>query len=181
MDLWTSESSWALLEELSGVHPAGVSDRTLDRVRGLIAVTSAETIVRVVAPRTAVTHLCTRSAGGSLASIRSEIAELRDELVLTAGSADEALDTDLAPDRFRLDGYLRESVDFAGFVRDHGLTESGDGAITIWSKPSGFSWDAAEIAPVGVIAADLSASIATRERSAGLAALERLRAGYLAR
>lgn len=164
---WSSASSWALLGELSGQRAEGMSQSTRDRIKRRIRTSSADEIARKVATRTTA-H---RYAADSLS-------RTREDLVLTGSSASEQIDRTLTAEARRVEGYLRNGT-LEDFVRRHLLTHDNDGDVTIYdSSPEGFS---ERYAPDAVVAADLARSVSTRERSAGLAALEDMRQAWLAR
>jgi len=180
MSIWNPAVSWTALELLSGPGVTTATAELVERARAKLASSTVEEIAAGVVTRTAVINLEVPSGRpvdgrSDLTAIKAELAALRSELVLTAGSADSQLETDLAHNFYAVDGYLPDNVDYSDFVEKHGLINSGDGArVRIWAKPEGFSWGAAGYAPAGVIAADLMAGWSTREVSAGRAALQRM-------
>lgn len=107
------------------------------------------------------------------------ISSVARELVLTGRSAANAIDSDLAPQHRIVEGYLRRGT-LDAFVRSHLLIAADDGDVTIYDHPEGIDIGR-EHAPAAVVAADLARSTITRERSAGLTALERLRQQWLAK
>ena len=165
---WSASSSWALLDELSGRSAEGLTQSTYDRMKRRIRMTSADEIARKVATRTNA-H---RYRADSLA--RTAI-----DLVLTGSSAAEAVDRTLTPDARRVEGYVAEGQ-LEGFVRSHLLTLDAEGDVTIYEAPQSQLLNG-RTASSAVIAADLARSVSTRERSAGLAALEEMRLAWLAR
>jgi hypothetical protein len=166
--VWSPTTSWALLEELSGLRATGIPARTLERVRERITACTPDEIVRGVAIR----------AGTLRFEPDGSIDDLREDLVLTGASADHMIDSDLAPQSDRIAGYLRDGIDYGDWVRDRLLIEDPEGAVTLWIRPGGEVWGEAEYAPAGVIAADLALSSSARERAAGLAAIARMQAAY---
>lgn len=164
---WSASSSWALLDELSGRAAEGLSQSTYDRMKRRIRTTSAEEIARKVATRTTV-H---RYAADSLALTATD-------LVLTGASAAEVIDRTLTSETRRVEGYVREGQ-LDEFVRRHLLTLDAEGDVTIYEAHE--SQMEGRHASKSVIAADLARSVSTRERSAGLAALEDMRQVWLAR
>lgn len=165
---WSAASSWALLGELSGQSSTGLSQSTLARIRRRISMSTAEEIARKVASRT-VAHRYTADS----------IAKTASELVLTGRSAADAIDTELTSQTQVVEGYLRDET-LESFVRRHLLSADNDGNVTIYER---LDWQDFEgrYAPDAVIAADLARSTSTRERSAGLAALEDMRQRWLAK
>lgn len=165
---WSALSSWALLAELSAEPQLVViSERTRARVRERIRQCSAEEIARRVSGRTKVARYDADdhfSAGS--------------DMVSTGGSAIDELDSDLAPEFSTIEGYVEVDV-MAEFVREHMLIPDKRGFIEIYENPGIFDSNRSH-APLAVIAADLARSTATRERTAGLRALEQMRQRWLA-
>lgn len=164
---WSASSSWALLDELSGREAEGLSQSTYDRMKRRIRTTSADEIARKVATRLT----ARRYAADSLARTTAD-------LVLTGTSAAEVIDRTLTSETRRVEGYVREGQ-LDEFVRRHLLTLDAEGDVTIYEAPE--SQLEGRHASEAVIAADLARSVSTRERSAGLAALEDMRQAWLAR
>ncbi len=100
------------------------------------------------------------------------------DLVLTGRSAAETIDGNLAPQRRALEGYLRQGT-LNDFALKHLLVPDARGDVTIYEHPDDVKFDD-RFAPVAVVAADLTRSLATRERSAGLRVLEDVRKQWLA-
>ena len=165
---WSVASSWALLSELSGQSSTGLSQSTLARIRRRIRTTTADEIARKVASRT-VAH---RYIADSMAKTASE-------LVLTGRSAADVIDTELTSQTQVVEGYLRDET-LDSFARRHLLSADNNGDVTIYERPESLNFDG-RYAPDAVIAADLARSTSTRERSAGLAALEEMRQRWLAK
>jgi hypothetical protein len=163
---WSAASSWALLGELSGQSPTGVSQSTLARIRRRIRTSTAEEIGRKVGSRTT-THRYTADS----------IAKTANELVLTGRSAADAIDTELTSQTQVVEGYLRDET-LESFVRRHLLSADNNGDVTIYEGLDSLDFEG-RYAPDAVIAADLARSTSTRERSAGLAALEGMRQRWL--
>ena len=165
---WSVASSWALLSELSGQSSTGLSQSTLARIRRRIRSSTADEIARKVASRT-VAH---RYIADSMAKTASE-------LVLTGRSAADVSDTELTSQTQVVEGYLRDET-LDSFARRHLLSADNNGDVTIYERPESLNFDG-RYAPDAVIAADLARSTSTRERSAGLAALEEMRQRWLAK
>lgn len=165
---WSAASSWALLDELSGHSSTGLSQSTLARIRRRIRTSTAEDIARRVATRTTA-H---RYAADSLA-------RTADDLVLTGASAAEMIDRNLTTDKRKVEGYLCNGT-LEDFVRHHLLTIDNEGDVTIYDSLKRDEFKGRH-ASQSVIAADLARSLNTRERSAGLAALDDMRHAWLAR
>ena len=166
---WSAASSWALLGELSGQSSAGLSQSTLARIRRRIRTSTAEEIARKVASRT-IAH---RYTADSLAKTASE-------LVLTGRSAADAIATELTSHTQVVEGYLRNKETLDSFARRHLLSPDNNGDVTIYERHDSLNFEG-RYAPDAVIAADLVRSTSTRERSAGLVALEEMRQRWLAK
>jgi hypothetical protein len=165
---WSASSSWAVLDELSGRAAVGLSQSTYDRMKRRIRTTSPDEIARKVATRTK----ARRFAADSLARTATD-------LVLTGACASEVIDHALTSETRRVEGYVREGQ-LDEFVRTHLLTLDAEGDVTIYEAPESQLLEGRH-ASKAVIAADLARSVSTRERSAGLAALEDMRQAWLAR
>ena len=165
---WSAASSWALLGELSGQSSTGLSQSTLARIRRRIRTSTAEEIARKVASRT-VGHRYTADS----------IAKTASDLVLTGRSAADTIDTQLTSQTQVVEGYLRDGT-LESFVRRHLLSADNNGDVTIYERLDSLDFEG-RYAPDAVIAADLVRSASTRERSAGLAALEEMRQRWLAK
>jgi hypothetical protein len=165
---WSASSSWALLDELSGREAEGLSQSTYDRMKRRIRTTSADEIARKVATRLT----ARRYAADSLARTAAD-------LVLTGTSAAEVIDRTLTSEARRVEGYVREGT-LDEFARRHLLTLDAEGDVTIYEAPESQVLDSRH-ASEAAIAADLARSVSTRERSAGLSALDDMRQAWLAR
>lgn len=165
---WSAASSWALLGELSGQSSTGLSQSTLARIRRRIRTSSADEIARKVASRT-VAHRY----------IADSMAKTAGDLVLTGRSATDVINTELTRQTQVVEGYLRNET-LESFVRRHLLSADDSGEVTIYEDHDSSNFDG-RYAPDAVIAADLARSISTRERSAGLVALETMRQRWLAK
>ncbi|MCU1550658.1 MAG: hypothetical protein JWR36_1218 [Glaciihabitans sp.] len=164
---WSAASSWALLAELSGKSTTALSQSTIARIRRRIRTSSAEEIARKVATRTKV-HRYTADSFERTAS----------ELVLTGKSAAHRIDSDLTRQTQAVEGYVPEG-DLEEFVRRHLLFADENGDVAIYERSGELNVDG-DYAAHAVIAADLARSTATRERAAGIAALEKTRQQWLA-
>ena len=165
---WSAASSWALLGELSGRSSTGLSRSTLARIRRRIRTSTADEIARKVASRT----IARRYTADSIAKTVSE-------LVLTGRSAADAIDTELTSQTQIVEGYVRDGT-LDSFARRHLLSADNNGDVTIYERHDSLNFTG-RYAPDAVIAADLARSTSTRERSAGIAALEEMRQGWLAK
>jgi hypothetical protein len=164
---WSAASSWALLDELSGKSASGLSESTLARIRRRIRTSSAEEIARKAAARTNAHRYTADSLERTTA-----------ELILTGKSAAHRIDPDLTNQTRSVEGYLREG-ELETFVRRHLLSADENGDVTIYERSGELNVDE-NYAPDAVIAADLARSTATRERAAGIAALEKMKQQWLA-
>lgn len=164
---WSASSSWALLGELSGRATEGLSQSTQARIRRRIRDSSVDEIASKVATRTRV-H---RYSADSLTRTAAD-------LTLTGASAADLVDRTLTPETRRVEGYVRAG-DLDDFVRRHLLTLDAEGDVTIYEAPE--SEVLGRHASNATIAADLARSVSTRERSAGLVALEDMRQAWLAK
>jgi hypothetical protein len=164
---WSASSSWALLGELSGRSTDGLSQSTHARIKRRIRESSVDEIARKVATRTRVHRYSADSLTRTAAA-----------LTLTGASAAELVDKALTPQTRMVEGYVREG-ELADFVRRHLLTLDAEGDVTIYEAPE--SDISGRHASNATIAADLARSVSTRERSAGLSALEDMRQAWLAR
>jgi hypothetical protein len=164
---WSASSSWALLGELSGRPTEGLSQSTRARIRRRIRDSSVDEIARKVATRTHVHRYTADSLSRTAA-----------DLTLTGASAADVVDRTLTSETRTVEGYVREG-DLDDFVRRHLLTLDAEGDVTIYEAPE--SEALGRHASNATIAADLARSVSTRERSAGLVALEGMRQAWLAR
>jgi len=165
---WSSASSWALLGELSGHTAEGMSQSTRDRIKRRIRTSSVDEIARKVATRVKAHRY-----------VADSLSKTAVDLVLTGSSAAERIDRNLTSESRKVEGYVREG-DLDAFAKRHLLTVDNDGDVTIYEAPTSELLDA-RFASHAVIAADLARSTSTRERSAGLTALEDMRQAWLAR
>jgi hypothetical protein len=164
---WSAASSWALLGELSGKSAAGLSESTLARIRRRVRTSNAEEIARKVAARTTAHRYAADS-----------IERTATDLVLTGKSAANRIDSELTNQTRTVEGYVREG-ELQTFVRRHLLSADENGDVTIYERSGELNVDE-NYASDAVIAADLARSTATRERAAGIAALEKMRLQWLA-
>lgn len=166
---WSPEASWALLGELSSQLIVEVPLRTWARVRVRIRTYAAEDIARNVATRNRA-HRFSADSWKATAS----------GLVLTGRSATEAINSNLSGRSRVVEGYLRDGVELGDFVHRHLLIPDHNGDVIIHSRPANVRFDGRH-APAAVIAADLARSTNTRERSAGIIAIEGMRQQWIAR
>ena len=168
---WSEGVAWAALALLSGERVGWISPAQTTRLGHRLRRSSAEEVA-FLARRRAVVH----RMQGWLDGARSQ--ELTGHLVVTAASAlgqgDIGSRFGLAPHRRDIDGYgLAE--DFDGVVANCGLVaeEGSGGNVTVRAVtvPDAF---ATGRTPVAAVAVDLTDSLDTRERSAGLRVLQEL-------
>lgn len=160
-------SAWGLLWELSGLHADWLTQSTRARVRRRIRESSAAQIARAVAKRTTARRFTAANVGRAQAG-----------LIATGRAAAETLGTDLIDDRRRVAGYVREGSADDYAMRQFMLADrAGQDVLYENTLPIECHGD---VMPKAVVAADLATSIDTRERSAGLAVIERLRQAWLA-
>lgn len=162
-----SATAWGLLWELSGLDAEWLSASTRARVRRRIRESDAAAIAAAASKR-ARAHRFT-AANAERASA---------ELIRTGRAAVSVLDTDLLEDGRQVAGYVRSGA-VEDYAKSHFMVPTGVGRDVIYenSLPIGCE---AETMPAAVVAADLATSTDTRERSAGLQALEEMRKRWLA-
>ena len=165
---WSAASSWAPLGELSGKSTNALSQSTIARIRRRIRTSSAEEIARKAAARTNAHRYTADSLERTTA-----------ELVLTGKSAAHRIDSELTNQTRAVEGYVREG-ELQTFVRRNLLSADENGDVTIYERSGEFNVDG-NYASDAVIAADLARSTTTRERTAGIAALEKMRQQWLAK
>jgi hypothetical protein len=161
-------TSWGLLWELSGLDANWLSASTRARVRRRIRDADAVAIASAVSRR-APAHRFT-AANAERASVG---------LTRTGRAASSVLDTDLIEDRRLVAGYVREGGTVADYARSHFMIPQSNGRDVLYENSLPIDYEA-ETMPAAVVAADLALSTDTRERSAGLEALESLRRQWLA-
>ena len=160
-------TAWGLLWELSGLDAKWLNTSTRSRVRQRIHAEDAASLAAAVSKRSRA-HRFT-AANAELASI---------DLIRTGRAAVSILDTDLIEDSRKVLGYVQTGT-VEDYARTHFMIPNrvGDDVILEITLPIEYS---AETMPASVVAADLAMSTDTRERSAGLRALEELRQRWLA-
>ncbi len=162
-----SSTAWGLLWVLSGLRADWLGASTRSRVGRRIRESGAEELARAVSARTSVRRYraanAQRAAGGLIATGRA-----------VAGR----LGTDLMDDTSWVAGYVRTGT-ADEYAAEHFMVADSSGQDLIYENtvPTAFDGDAM---PVAVVAADLAVSTDTRERSAGLRALDELRQAWLA-
>lgn len=102
----------------------------------------------------------------------ADTAKAQADLVPTGRVAADLIDSGLLPDTRRVEGYVPPGSTIAEYARTHFMYDDPSGHDTLYENtaPGGL----AEPLPA-VVAADLALSVDTRERSAGIHALEAMR------
>ena len=155
--------AWAALLILSGFDVEWLSYPQLRRLKLKLKTTSALDLLWQARNR-----LQTKRYRAS----ESFFKELRNELILT-GSSSSLFEFSLVEQKHVLEGYT--TVNFEILEKKYHLVEDTNGNAIIHSA-HGHVWffNKTETIPIAVAAADLAVSLDTREKQAGLAALERL-------
>ena len=162
-----ASTAWGLLWELSGEHAAWLSPSTRTRVRRRIRESSATELVNAVARRTTA-HYYTAA----------NVEHASKGLILTGRAAAEVLGSALIDDHRRVCGYVASgSVD--EYARSNFMVENPSGHDVLYENTLPVAYPRS-VMPSAVIAADLSTSTDTRERNAGLRAIESMRRQWLA-
>lgn len=161
------DTAWALLYELSGVRAGHLLPRaTYTRARARIRTMTAEGLAAAVAGRTR-THRF-RAANA---------AKAQDGLIATARPAANLIGSDLIEDTRRVAGYVPTGTTVEEWARSHFMVADTTGFDVLYENtaPEGYA------TPLpAVVAADLALSLDTRERSAGLRALDQAIADWRA-
>lgn len=160
-------TAWGLLWELSGLDANWLSASTRARVRRRIRESDVGLIAAAVSKRTRV-HRFT-AANAERASVG---------LIRTGRAAVSVLDTGLIEDSRQVAGYVPSGA-IDDYARSHFMIPAAAGHDVIFENTLPIDY-AGETMPPGVVAADLAMSTDTRERSAGLRALEEMRQRWLA-
>lgn len=101
------------------------------------------------------------------------------ELIATGRAAAGTLGTELISDRRRVSGYVRSGTPDE-YAASHFMVADINGQDVVYENTLPVRFERGEVMPSAVVAADLATSTDTRERSAGLRALEELRQAWLA-
>lgn len=160
-------TAWGLLWELSGLDADWLSASTRARVFRRIRDTDASALLAAVSKR-AKAHRFTAANAERAAT----------GLIRTGRAAVSVLDTDLIEDTRRVSGYVRVGA-VADYAREHFMVSQPNGRDVLYENSLPVAYEA-ETMPAAVVAADLAVSTDTRERSAGLRALEEMRRRWLA-
>lgn len=160
-------SAWGLLWELSGLDADWLTPSTRARVRHRIRQAGADQLVRAVGKRTVARRYTAANAERASAG-----------LIATGRAAAGRLGTDLIDDRRRVCGYVRDgSAD--DYAAVHFMVADIGGQDVVYENTLPIRFDG-DTMPPAVVAADLAVSTDTRERGAGLAAIDGLRRAWLA-
>lgn len=157
-----NDTAWAILYELSGIRAARLlPPATYARVRKRIRTMTAEDLAVAVSGRTSVHRY--RAANATKAQA---------DLVPTGRVASDIIASDLLPDFRRVAGYIPIGTTVVEYARTHFMHADPAGLDVLYENtaPGGLS----EALPA-VVAADLAISADTRERAAGVRALDALR------
>jgi hypothetical protein len=162
-------TAWGLLWELSDLRSTWLTESTRARVRKRIREWTVGEIATAVAVRTRMRRY--RAAN---------VDRVAADIIGSGRFATDAIDTDLLVDRRRVFGYVPRGADVDMFALDHFMSPDETGADVLLENtlPTDYT---GRVMPAGVIAADLALSTDTRERSAGLTALNELRETWLAK
>lgn len=161
------DTAWGVLWELSGLEANWLTERTRARVRRRIRESSAEHLATAVAKRTLAHRYTAANAERAGA-----------ELIATGRAAAGTLGTELISDRRRVSGYVRSGTP-AEYAAVHFMIPDINGQDVIYENTLPVRFEGGEVMPSAVVAADLATSTDTRERSAGLRAIDELRRGWL--
>lgn len=99
-------------------------------------------------------------------------------MIATGRAAASVLGTDLIDDRRRVSGYVRDGS-AEDYAAQHFMVAELTGQDVVYENTLPIRFDG-DVMPPAVVAADLALSTDTRERSAGLGAIEELRQAWLA-
>ena len=160
-------TAWGVLWELSGLDAEWLSASTRARVRRRIRDSDAAAIAAVVSKRTRAHRFTAANAERASAG-----------LIRTGRAAVSVLDTDLIQDSRQVAGYVRSGT-VGDYAKTHFMIPTATGNDVIFENTLPIDYTA-ETMPAAVVAVDLTASTDTRERSAGLQALEEMRQRWLA-
>lgn len=160
-------TAWGLLWELSGLDADWLSASTRARVRRRIRDSDASAIASAVSKRARSQRFTAANADRASADI-----------MRTGRAAVGVLDTDLIEDTRQVSGYVRAGA-VADYAKSHFMVPQSNGRDVLYENSLPIDYEA-ETMPAAVVAADLAVSTDTRERSAGLQALEKMRRKWLA-
>ncbi|WGD37220.1 hypothetical protein [Lysinibacter sp. HNR] len=160
-------TAWGLLWELSGLEADWLSPSTRARVFRRIREADISMIASVVSKRTRAHRYTAANTERAAAN-----------LIATGRTAAHLINSNLIEDRRHVCGYVRSGT-VENYARSHFMVAKENGSDVLYDNTLPINYDASAMPPA-VIAADLARSTDTRERSAGLQSLERLRQQWLA-
>lgn len=160
-----ASTAWGLLWELSGLRAEWLTESTRARVRRRIRESSADELAKLVSSRTVARRYTAANAERSARG-----------LIATGRAAADILGTDLLADRRFVTGYVRSGT-ADEYAAANLMVPDAAGRDVIYENTLPVSFDKA-VMPTAVVAADLATSLDTRERSAGLRALEEMRMSW---
>ena len=159
-------TAWGLLWELSGLDADWLSASTRARVRRRIRDSDADAIAVAISKRARAHRFTAANAERAAAG-----------LIRTGRAAVSVLDTDLIEDARQVAGYVRSGA-VEDYAKSHFMIPAVAGRDVIFENTLPVDY-ASDTMPAAVVAADLAMSTDTRERSAGLRALEEMRWRWL--
>ncbi|MDR1213311.1 MAG: hypothetical protein LBK54_04375 [Propionibacteriaceae bacterium] len=160
-------TAWGVLWTLSGLRADWLGETTRARVRRRLREWSADDLVRATAGRTVAHRYTAANAERAAAG-----------LIATGRAAADALGSGLINDRRRVSGYVRSGSPDE-YAESHFMVADVAGQDLVYENTLPVDFDG-DVMPDAVIAADLATSVDTRERSAGLQSIEKMRRVWLA-
>lgn len=160
-------TAWGVLWELSGLRPDWLGESTRARVRRRIRESTAEDLAKAVVKRTVAHRYTSANAERAAAG-----------LIATGRAAADRLGSELISDRRRVSGYVRSGTPDE-YAVSHFMVADTNGQDIVYENTLPIDFDEGMM-PRAVVAADLATSTDTRERSAGLRAIEDMRQAWLA-
>lgn len=167
----SSDAAWGLLWELSALEVDWLSASTHARMRRRIREATGVEIATVVATRTTAQYFGAANAERASAN-----------LIQTGRTASDVLATfgvDLITDHRRVSGYVRAGT-VADYAAHNFMIARADGGDVLYENTLPIEFEG-DTMPVAVVAADLARSTDTRERAAGIQAIDELKKRWLAR
>lgn len=160
-------TAWGLLWELSGLDAEWLSTSTRARARRRIRDSDAAAIAAAVSKRSRAHRFTAANAERASAG-----------LIRTGRAAVRVLDTDLIEDARQVIGYVQSGT-VEDYAKSYFMIPAAAGHDVVFENTLPVDYTG-ETMPAAVVAADLAMSTDTRERSAGLRALEELKQQWLA-
>lgn len=159
------KTAWAILFELSRCPVDWIPRSTHARLRQRIAQTDVRSLAIAVAQRTRVHNFT--SANRARASA---------DLISTGRAAAHVIHSELLTDERRVQGYVPCGMSVDRYAADHFMVRDSSGPDQLYENtaPAEFARSLE-----AVVAADLSMSVDTREKTAGLTALAKMRESWL--